>query len=196
MVTANPGDALGRAWGPRIGRIAPGLQADLMITSERSSDPYENLIRSSEHQVRLVMVGGRPFYGNRSLMSAAGATNLEPIRVAGVERAINLIDPDIKDADVTWNEVVVQLQGVLDRPTVALERSLQAALRGEPPLRLIPDMPGGEIARDISAVRDIGPITMPRLDSLSHDREFFEQLAMERAPILDGVLDGLRSYFD
>lgn len=196
MVTANPGDALGRAWGPRIGRIMPGLQADLMVTTERSDDAYENLIMSSEHQVRLVMVGGRPFYGNRSLMTAAGATNLEPIRVAGVERVISLIDPELKDADMTWSEVVAQIQAVLDHPIEAVERSLEAATRGEPPLRLIPDMPGGEIARDISAVRDVGPVTMPPLDTLAHDRAFFEQLALERAPILGGLLDGLRSYFD
>jgi hypothetical protein len=37
---------------------------------------------------------------------------------------------------------------------------------------------------------------MPPLDTLAHDRAFFEQLAVERAPILGGLLDGLRSYFD
>lgn len=195
MVTSNPGDALGRAWGSRIGRIKPGLQADLMVTSERSSDAYENLIRSNERHVRLVMVGGRPFYGNRSLMASAGATNLEPIHVAGIERSISLIDPSLKDADVTWAEVVAQIDAVLSRPTEAVERALSPT-RGEPPLRLIPDMPGGEIARDISSVRDLGPATMPTLDTLAHDDAFFDMLAVERAPILDGLLDDLRSYFD
>jgi hypothetical protein len=195
MVTSNPGDALARAWGPRIGRIKPGLQADLMVTSERSSDAYENLIRANERHVRLVMVGGRPFYGNRSLMMAAGAANLEPIRVAGIERSISLIDPTLKDADVTWAEVVAQIEGVLAQPTEAVERAL-APTRGEPALRLIPDMPGGEIARDITSVRDLGPATMPALDTLAHDDAFFDQLAVERAPVLDGLLDDLRSYFD
>jgi hypothetical protein len=196
MVTANPGEALGRAWGPRIGRIAAGLQADLTVTTERAPDPFENLIRSNERHVRLVMVGGRPFYGNRSLMEAAGATNLEPIVVAGVERAISLLDPGLPDADVTWAEVVSQLQAVLQQPAVAVTRSLEAAARDlEPPLRLIPDMPGGEIARDITGFRDLGPVTMPSLDTLAHDRAFFERLAVDRAPILGGLLDGLRSYF-
>jgi 5-methylthioadenosine/S-adenosylhomocysteine deaminase len=195
MVTANPGEALGQAWGPRIGRISPGLQADLMVTSERSPDPYENLIRSSERQVRLVMVGGRPFYGNRSLMVDSGATNLEPIVVAGVQRSISLLDPGLPDADLTWAEVLAQLREVLERPAAAVDRSF-VPTRGEPPLRLIPDMPGGEIAMDISSFRDLGPVTIPPLDTLTHDRAFFEQLAVDRAPILGGLLDGLRSYFD
>jgi hypothetical protein len=45
-------------------------------------------------------------------------------------------------------------------------------------------------------VRDLGPATMPALDTLAHDDAFFDQLAVERAPILDGLLDDLRSYFD
>ena len=196
MVTANPGDALGRAWGPRVGRITPGLQADLTVTTERSSDPFENLIRCSERHVRLVMVGGRPFYGNRTLMEDAGATNLEPIVVAGVERAISLVDPGLPDADVTWAEVVAQLRDVLERPAAAVDRSFVPTRGEEPPLRLIPDMPGGEIARDISSFRDLGPVAMPPLDTLAHDRAFFEELAVDRAPILGGLLDDLRSYFD
>jgi 5-methylthioadenosine/S-adenosylhomocysteine deaminase len=196
MVTANAGEALGQAWGPRIGRIGPGLQADLMVTSERSPDPYENLIRSSERQVRLVMVGGRPFYGNRSLMTDAAAINLEPIVVAGVERAVSLLDPGLPDADLTWAEVVAQLREVLEQPAAAVDRSFVATRGEEPPLRLIPDMPGGEIATEISGFRDLGPVTMPPLDSLAHDRAFFEQLAVDRAPILGGLLDGLPSYFD
>lgn len=197
MVTANAGEALGRVWGPKIGKISPGLQADLMVTTEQTSDPFENLIRSNERHVRLVMVGGRPFYGNRSLMEDAGATNLEPIRVAGIERAISLLDPELPDADVTWAAVVAQLREVLEQPARAVTRALEVATRDpEPPLRLIPDMPGGEIARDISSFRDLGPVTMPPLDTLAHDRAFFEQLAVERAPILGGLLDGLRSYFD
>ena len=196
MVTSNGADALARAWGPRIGRIAPGLQADLMVTSERSSDPYENLIQSNERHVRLVMVGGRPFYGNRSLMEDAGATNLEPIVVAGVERAISLVDPGLPDADVTWAEVVAQLREVLEQPAEAVNRSFVPTREEEPPLRLIPDMPGGEIATDIRAFRDLGPVTMPPLDTLAHDSQFFEQLDVERAPILGGLLDRLRAYFD
>jgi len=195
MVTSNPGDTLARAWGPRIGRIQAGLQADLMVTTDRRPDVYENLIWSNEHHVRMVIVGGRPFYGNRSLMDAAGVDDLEPIVVSGVERAISLIDPTVKDADVTWTEVVTQIQGVLAQPVEAVARALDVP-RGEPSLRLIPDMPGGEIALDAGAVRDLEPATMPALDTLAHDAAFFDRLSVERAPILDGLLDNLRSYFD
>lgn len=194
MVTANPGDALARAWGPKVGRISPGLQADLMVVSDGRPDVYENLIYSTERHVRLVMVGGRPFYGNETLMKASGATRLEAIEVAGVTRAISLIDPGLKDADVGWRDVQAELKEALSQPERALARAF-ASTRGAPPLRLIPDMPGGEIAREISSARDLGDMTMPELDTLFHDKNFFDRLTVERAPILGGLLDDLRSYF-
>jgi 5-methylthioadenosine/S-adenosylhomocysteine deaminase len=195
MVTSNPGDTLARAWGPRIGRIKPGLQADLMVVSDRDPNVFKNLVRSSERHVRLVVVGGRPFFGNRSLMEAAGVPNIEPIRVAGVERAISMIDSSIQDADVSWKDVVSQLREALERPAAAMDRALTMVARGEPTLRLIPDMPGGDIATDVASIRELGPLTMPALDTLEHDAAFFDQLSAKRAPILDGLLDGLRSYF-
>ncbi len=83
MATANAGEALGRAWGPQVGRVAPGLQADLIVVARRTKDPYRNLIEATERHIRLVLVGGRPTYGNRLLMEATGARRLEKIRVAG-----------------------------------------------------------------------------------------------------------------
>ncbi|HZD37411.1 MAG TPA: amidohydrolase family protein, partial [Actinomycetes bacterium] len=41
MVTANPADALG--WDRRIGRVQPGLLADLLVLRRRLPDPHRNL---------------------------------------------------------------------------------------------------------------------------------------------------------
>ena len=195
MVTANPGAALGRAWGDRIGRIAPGLQADLLVTRHRRPDPFRNLIEATERHVQLVLIGGRPAFGNSTLVRAAGATAPEPIVVSGIHRTVSMLDPAIKDADMTWAQVRESLDRARADPVRAFEFALTALPRGEKPLRLIPDMPGGEMALDMTSPRDLGPVVIPPIDTLAHDRAFLDALVKERAPILDDSLEGLDAYY-
>lgn len=195
MVTANPGMALGRAWGERLGSIKPGLAADVVVMAANHRDPYRNLIESTERHVRLVMVGGKAVFGNGSLMKAAGAISPEPISVAGVRRTISMVDPAIPDANMTWEEVLASLEHARADPTRAFELALESLPRGEAPLRLIPDMPGGELAEEIISPRDLGPVIIPPIDSLAHDAAYLRCLAPDRAPILAGLLEGLDEYY-
>jgi 5-methylthioadenosine/S-adenosylhomocysteine deaminase len=195
MATANAGDALGRAWGARIGRIKEGLAADLVVMASKKRDPYRNLIETTERGVRLVLVGGNPVFGNGSLMKAAGAMSPEPISVAGVGRTISMLNPAIPDANLTWQQVQDSLEHARRDPARAFELALESLPRGEAPLRLIPDMPGGELAEEITSPRDLGPVVIPPIDSLAHDAAYFRCLRPERAPILDGLLDGLDEYY-
>lgn len=194
MVTSNAGDALGRAWGDRIGRIRTGLVADLIVTARRHDDPYRNLIESTERHVRLVIVGGRPAFGNDSLMGEAGASGRETIAVAGIARSISMLDPAIPDADMTWPQVLDELESARSDPVRAFERSLVRP-RGEAPLELLLDMPEGGAARNISAPRDAAAVIVPPIDSIFHDAAFLRALEPDRAPILGGVLEGLDAYY-
>ena len=99
MATCNPADALG--WSDRIGRLRPGLHGDVAVVTEQDPDPYRNLVAATEADVRFVAVNGEPFYGLTSLLRSGGATHAEPIRVAGHDRAIVLVYPDVPDADMT-----------------------------------------------------------------------------------------------
>jgi 5-methylthioadenosine/S-adenosylhomocysteine deaminase len=195
MATANPGDALGEAWGARIGRIRAEMAADLVVVTARAPDPYRNLIEATERHVRLVLVGGRAMFGNTTLMRAAGATSPEPISVAGVARSISMLEPSIPDADMTWRQVIDQLERARADPARAFELALTTTPRGQEPLRLIPDMPGGELAEEIDSPRDLGPVVIPPLDSLYHDAQFLACLDSNRAPILHGLLDHLGDYY-
>jgi cytosine/adenosine deaminase-related metal-dependent hydrolase len=195
MVTANGGEALGRAWGARIGRIKQGLAADLVVMGSKKPDPYRNLIEATERSVRLVLVGGNAVFGNGSLMKAAGAKAPEPISVAGVRRTISMVNPAIPDADMSWQQVLDSLEHARRDPARAFELALESLPRGEAPLRLIPDMPGGELAEEITSPRDLGPVAIPPIDSLAHDAAYFRNLRPERAPILGGLLDGLDEYY-
>jgi 5-methylthioadenosine/S-adenosylhomocysteine deaminase len=195
MVTTNPGAALATAWGDRIGRIGAGLPADLVVTMDRRADAYRNLIEATERHVRLVVVGGRAVYGSSSLMEASGATSPEPITVGGVRRSISMLDPGIPDADLSWSQVVEALERARRDPVRAFRLALETTPRGEEPLRLIPDMPGGELALEVRAPQDLGPVVIPPLDSLFHGAAFVRGLEPARAPILGGVLEGLRDYY-
>jgi 5-methylthioadenosine/S-adenosylhomocysteine deaminase len=191
MVTANPADALG--WGERIGRIKPGLQADLVVTARRHADPYRNLIASVERDVRLVLVCGRPVYGTSAPMRAAGAREPEPIRLGGLRRQISMLDPNVPDADLSWRQVMTELGEARLDPEGAHQRAVARAPDAEP-FRLIPDLPEDELPAG-RAADDLRSVTIPPLDSLTHDARFFDALPRDRAPILDGLLDRLREYY-
>ena len=109
--------------------------------------------------------------------------------VGGLRRSISLVDPGIPDADLSWRQVLAQLEEERRDPGRAHARALA---RGEEPLRLIPDLPEDEFppARAAAALTEVA---IPPLDSLVHDEPFFE--ALQRAPILGGLLNGLRDYY-
>ena len=92
MATCNPADAIN--WGDRIGRLKAGLHGDVLVTTDRLDDPYENLVKSIERDVQLVAINGQPFYGTTKLMKAAGATRAEPISVGRLRRSVQLIYDD------------------------------------------------------------------------------------------------------
>ncbi len=186
LVTANPADALG--WDDRIGRIRPGLLADLLVTRQVDPDPYRNLIATRERDVQLVLVGGRPVYGTGPLMEAAGVDGAEPIDVGGLARMIRLRDPAVPDADLSWAEVLAQLEAARHDPA-GTQRRLLATSGDAEPFRLIPDDPGGLQVEPLTQA-DLAKVQIPELDTLVHDAAFFS--ALESAPILGGLLNDLR----
>jgi 5-methylthioadenosine/S-adenosylhomocysteine deaminase len=186
MVTSNPADAL--EWTQHTGRLKPKLQADVLVVDDRASDPYRNLIESIEGNVRLVLVGGKARYGRTALMRAAKAEASEPIPQAGRGRAVSLAGG--KDT-MTWREVLERLEAVRADPQAALRRATQLRAAGEQPFELEPDMPEGH---QLGAA-DMSNVKMPPLDTLRHDAAFFRALSRRKAPILDGLLDGLSDYY-
>ena len=146
------------------------------------------MIESIEGNVRLVLVGGKARYGRTALMRAAKAEASEPIPQAGRGRAVSLAGG--KDT-MTWREVLERLEAVRADPQSALRRATQLRAAGEQPFELEPDMPEGH---QLGAA-DMSNVKMPPLDTLRHDAAFFRALSRRKAPILDGLLDGLSDYY-
>jgi cytosine/adenosine deaminase-related metal-dependent hydrolase len=71
MVTRKPAAAMG--WSKRLGQLAEGYLADLLVLDDRHADPYRNLIMAIEENIQLVTVRGEPLYGDLNLLRAARA---------------------------------------------------------------------------------------------------------------------------
>ena len=77
MVTRKPADAMG--WSKRLGQIAEGYLADVLVLDDKHPDPYRNMIVAVEENIQLVAVRGEPLYGDLDLLKLArsGADDIE-----------------------------------------------------------------------------------------------------------------------
>ena len=184
MVTANPGDTLARAWGVQVGRLTPGALADIAVFSRGTSDPWRTVLRATERHVRLVIVGGRPAYGNQSLLRAAGARHIESITVAGIRRGIVMAladellppEPELqREATKSWEDGLAELATVWADPAAAVRRARSRRAPGEEPFEFIPDLPLAH-DDDTRALDDdeLDQLVMPRFDGIGHTSSWCE----------------------
>ena len=206
MVTANPGRALERVWKRPVGRIVEGGLGDLCIIGAGRTGPYRSLVRATEADVRLVVIGGRVAYGLGSLVAAGGIDDADPIKVGRLRRrvamrlpaALRPADPALaSQADLSWADGLAQLEAVRHDPGGAVRAARARRPRGGEALRFIPDMPGpgGPDSRPrVLDDQELDTLVMPPLDPLVHDKAFFDRLDAE-APAHARVLTGLRAAF-
>ena len=57
----------------RLGRLAAGRPADLVVFERREEDPWENVVEAEPSWVELVMIGGKLVYGRADWMPGLGA---------------------------------------------------------------------------------------------------------------------------
>ena len=192
MATCDPADALG--WQDKLGRLRPGLHGDFVAVRARGEDACRTLIDSTEADVLLVAINGYPMYGTDGLMRAANAVTPEPIAVSpSLARTINLRDPRIPDADMSWPEIVQSLEVARTNPGAA--RTAAATREGgeDQLIGLRPDKPWDDPALNPRLLDGIAAVSIPELDTLTHDASYFARVA--RATIPGGKLDGLRGYY-
>ena len=72
-----------------IGSIEPMKYADLLVIPDTGCDPYSSLIDAVAADIAMVMIGGKPLYGDSALMRAlpaAAQTACEDVTVCGAPR--------------------------------------------------------------------------------------------------------------
>jgi 5-methylthioadenosine/S-adenosylhomocysteine deaminase len=72
MVTVNAARVLGLE--SVLGSLAPGMKGDIMVIGGDGCAPYDALLASTPADVRLVLVGGVPLYGDAQLRTLGPAT--------------------------------------------------------------------------------------------------------------------------
>jgi 5-methylthioadenosine/S-adenosylhomocysteine deaminase len=195
MATCNPADAIN--WSERLGRLKPGLHGDVLVTTDRGGDPYQNLIESIERDVLLVAINGQPFYGTTKLMQAAGAQHAEPIRLGRLRRSVQLIYDDVPEADMGWRAVLDDIAAAIKDPLgryFELEKQHGNPDPEKRPLWLMTDKPWDNPKVTNKEVKILPQVVkIPPLDTLVHDKRYFD--AVDASPLHDGVLNGLRDYY-
>jgi 5-methylthioadenosine/S-adenosylhomocysteine deaminase len=93
MVTRKPADAMG--WSHRLGQIAEGYLADVLVVDDRNADPYRNLINTIEENIQLVVVRGEPLYGDAGLLKALrGSDDIETTTVFAKAKRSKAMTPN------------------------------------------------------------------------------------------------------
>ncbi len=82
--------------GDKTGRIETGYAADFVVVAPNGrADPYETLLATQPAGVRLVVVAGRPLYGDAALLTKVNpSAKTEPLTICGAAKAIDMSDSD------------------------------------------------------------------------------------------------------
>ncbi len=202
MVTVNPASAMG--WQGKLGRIAPGHLADLVVLDRVADDAYRNLIGATEENVKLVIVRGSSLYGDKAIISVLRAAksfeSLAPIRgSAGRQKVIAANCPGTDLPPMRVEDIQSRLQRGLDldpgyvSKRIAIEqftRDLAICNAGKPN-----DPPSAGDAGKLLACRFQLPFEKTELSPLvtADDTGFFPRLLAN--PNLPGYLRALPDYY-
>lgn len=111
MVTSNPADAIG--WSQYAGRIRAGLYADLAVYTRKPGSAYRSIIDATEKDVKLVLIGGDPLYGDVQPMTTLKPTDQEALSsTCGFQKAIDVTTTSTKVPAGTLT--FAELRDVLD----------------------------------------------------------------------------------
>jgi len=70
MATIYPAQLAGLS--EKIGSLSRGYFADLLLLRRKGADPYAALLHATPLDIRLIVLGGRPVYGDKDLMEKLG----------------------------------------------------------------------------------------------------------------------------
>jgi len=114
MATSIPAQLAGLS--DKIGAIKPGYAADLLLVRRTEKDPYQSLLNASPADIRLVLIGGSPVYGDGDLMrKLAPAGDLEALTVCSTAKALDLSsETALGEHPTTWKQTTDQLDHALN----------------------------------------------------------------------------------
>lgn len=201
MVTSNAGDILSRCWLRQVGRLVSGSFGDVTVLRPNGiGEVWSQVLNATERDVKLVVVGGRPCYGDADIMTSAAAAPATTLSVGGLPRKLAISDPKDNNKAWEWTDIVSLLDSVRKDPVGALHRAegRRRAFAGpmtsaDAPLELALDMPSGGALALAGPPPDPSKVVIPPLPTLVHDKAFFDDIH-ERG-FHSGLLDGLADFY-
>jgi 5-methylthioadenosine/S-adenosylhomocysteine deaminase len=109
MITINPSKAL--ALDSEIGKLAPGLKADITVLQSKNSDPHQSLLNTHLQDVQMVWVGGNLLYGNKTVLEKVKPTQCEALTVHGSEKRVCV--KDTKENVPKATQTLAEIQAIL-----------------------------------------------------------------------------------
>lgn len=94
MATSIPAEIAGLQ--DKVGRIAPGMAADLVVVRANGKAPLRAVIEAEQADVLLTVVGGQAMYGDTTMLGTLGVTGFDTVAVCGQARGVL-----VRDATVT-----------------------------------------------------------------------------------------------
>jgi hypothetical protein len=190
-------------WSKRLGQIAEGYLADVLVVDDRHADPYRNLILAIEENIQLVAVRGEPLYGDLALLKTARGRT-DDIEVSSTfkgkrSKAMTPNCPTTSLPPMTIAETMKRIQqGLnLEPAQLAAKMSPEQVAKDFAECRLPP--PTGDLkttdAKRLLSCRFGLPFEKTRLNGLttSDDPEFFSRLM--KNPNLPKYLHSLPAYY-
>jgi 5-methylthioadenosine/S-adenosylhomocysteine deaminase len=114
MATSNPAQLAGL--GDKIGSIRPGYFADLLVVRHTEKDPYQSLLNAAPADIRLVLIGGSPVYGDDDLMrKLAPVAEIETFSLCGSAKALDFsTETALGEHPSSWKQTTGQLNHALN----------------------------------------------------------------------------------
>lgn len=94
-----------------VGTLEPGKYADVLVLAGNAQDPYRSVIEARPQDIRLVVLGGMPSFGEPALVEGHRATPPKcfPLSVCGTERVVCW--QDTPDGPVSPESIAAVIDG-------------------------------------------------------------------------------------
>jgi 5-methylthioadenosine/S-adenosylhomocysteine deaminase len=99
-----------------IGRLEPGMVADIAIFGRNGEDPYHAVLESRAWDIDLVLIGGKAYFGHEALAAAGRNEYCEVFDACGQNTFVCAVEsPDAPDrGDETIADIESQLLAILE----------------------------------------------------------------------------------
>ncbi len=213
MVTRDAAAILG--WDSRLGSLEPNKRADLVVIEGESGDPYANLMRTDESEIRMVMINGVARAGLPSLLKRLSGDG-EEITVGGRSRMLylkqNTSDPAVgkltlKAARERLEEFLTDMPNSARHVTAPSARdegewslaldelsSTGVSLRPQLPLRGGTEPTGPILPRHAMAATNVEPLRLDEI-SVADDHNYIDLIAKHEMNVPDYLSRRLRRLY-